>query len=66
MGLISGSFYSTILVETVTCLTTECELCRNVLYLHAFSAIEFGKFILPLTHAEGIHMMPPVNSTSFT
>ncbi|OXU12761.1 hypothetical protein B9P84_06965 [Citrobacter braakii] len=66
MGLISGSFYSTILVETVTRLTTECELLRNVLYLTAFSAIEFYELILPLTHAKGIHMMPPVNSTSFT
>ncbi|HFT8209018.1 TPA: hypothetical protein ACGR97_005067, partial [Citrobacter freundii] len=66
MWLISGSFYSTILVETVTRLTTECELLRNVLHLTAFSAIEFYELILPLTHAKGIHMMPPVNSTSFT
>nr|DAL47903.1 MAG TPA_asm: hypothetical protein [Caudoviricetes sp.] len=31
-----------------------------------FSAIETTRGNLPLTHSGGIHMMPPVNSTSFT
>lgn len=66
VGVISGSFYNINLHETVTSLTTECELLRNVLHLTAFSAIETRELNLPLTHAKGIHMMPPVNSTRFT
>jgi hypothetical protein len=41
MGLISGSFYSTVLRENVTGLTPGCEQARKVIYLHDFSAIEW-------------------------
>ncbi|VVT52882.1 hypothetical protein UYSO10_4413 [Kosakonia radicincitans] len=37
--VINGLCYSTILRENVTRLTTDCEELRNVLNLHAFSAI---------------------------
>ena len=63
---ISCPCYSILLREKVTCLTSDCDKARNVSKLPAFSAIEFYELILPLTHAKGIHMMPPVNSTSFT
>ncbi|HHA2076617.1 TPA: hypothetical protein ACOEAK_004513, partial [Enterobacter ludwigii] len=64
MGLINGSFYSTVLEENVTGLTHDCEQTRKVIHLHDFSAIEPPSLILPLTLRSGIHIMPPVNMTA--
>ena len=64
MGLINGSFYSTVLRENVTGLTPDCEQARKVIHLHDFSAIEWLGLILPLTLRGGIHIMPPVNMTA--
>ena len=64
MGLISGSFYSTVLRENVTGLTPGCEQARKVIHLHDFSAIERRRLNLPLTLCGGIHIMPPVNMTA--
>ncbi|WP_313141837.1 hypothetical protein, partial [Leclercia sp.] len=66
MWLISGSFYNIVLLENVTRLTHGCERSRNVIHLHEFSAIEPQCENLPLTLSNGIHMMPPVNTTRFT
>jgi hypothetical protein len=41
VGLINGSFYSTVLRENVTGLTPDCEQARKVIHLHDFSAIEW-------------------------
>jgi hypothetical protein len=51
-------------VENVTAFTTVCEAARNVIHLSAFSAIERRGEILPLTPGNGIHIMPPVNTTA--
>ncbi|MDK9362592.1 hypothetical protein, partial [Lelliottia wanjuensis] len=59
-----ASCYSTLLRENVTGLTTGCEQPRNVLHLHDFSTIERAGLILPLTLSNGIHIMPPVNTTA--
>ncbi|WP_312772294.1 hypothetical protein, partial [Enterobacter soli] len=64
VGLISGSFYSTVLRENVTGLTPDCEQVRKVIHLHDFSAIDSRRSILPLTLRSGIHIMPPVNMTA--
>jgi hypothetical protein len=64
VGLINGSFYSTVLGENVTGLTSDCEAARKVIHLHDFSAIEQRLLILPLTLRSGIHIMPPVNMTA--
>jgi len=64
VGLINGSFYSTVLHENVTGLTPDCEQARKVIHLHDFSAIESPGLILPLTLSSGIHIMPPVNTTA--
>ncbi|WP_204269856.1 hypothetical protein, partial [Klebsiella michiganensis] len=50
----------------MTCLTSGCDKARNVSRLPAFSAIKLPGLILPLTPGEGIHIMPPVNTTRFT
>ena len=63
---ISCPCYSILLREKVTCLTSDCDKARNVSKLPAFSAIESGRIILPLTPERGIHIMPPVNTTRFT
>ena len=63
---ISCPCYSILLLEKVTCLTSGCDKARNVSKLPAFSAIESGRIILPLTPERGIHIMPPVNTTRFT
>ncbi len=53
-GLISGSFYNHF-SRNRDVLNVMSRVAANVLFiLNAFSAIEFGKFILLLTHAEGI------------
>ena len=63
---ISCPCYSILLREKVTCLTSDCDKARNVSKLPAFSEIESGRIILPLTPERGIHIMPPVNTTRFT
>ncbi|WP_333711050.1 hypothetical protein, partial [Pluralibacter gergoviae] len=63
---ISDLCYSTVLGENVMRLTPDCENARKLIWLHAFSAVKQGVDILPLTPGEGIHIMPPVNTTRFT
>ncbi|WP_312203747.1 hypothetical protein, partial [Kosakonia cowanii] len=50
----------------MTGLTAGCEALRKGIQLHAFSAVDKGAVILPLTPDKGIHIMPPVNTTRFT
>ena len=63
---ISDLSYSIVLGENVMRLTPDCENARSVIWLRAFSAVEQQGRILPLTPGEGIHIMPPVNTTRFT